>query len=172
MSDHRMARPPSLPLTYWMALVSGAAVLLLAFFMAVDVTSRKLGGPFSGLTDTFSFFVIIAVGTLPLAYTLSRDSHVRIDVLKNFYSARMNRVSDFFAILGILFLSAVMAWQASTNALESYRLGSYIPQSIVTLPLYVPQAIMAIGYLFLTLQAARQALAMAFTPSPAPVERA
>lgn len=150
--NHR-ASQSAIPLTYALSLLSGAAVLLLAFFMTVDVTSRRLGGPFSGMSDTVSAFVIVMVGTLPLAYALSMHAHVRIDVLKTFYPRRLNRLSDCVAFASMLVLAAVLAWQAVGNAYESFRLGSHIPQAIVSLPLFVPQAIMALGYILLSLQA-------------------
>ncbi|WP_416138931.1 TRAP transporter small permease subunit [Halomonas sp. HK25] len=156
--NHR-ASQTALPLTHALALLSGAAVLLLAFFMTIDVTSRRLGGPFSGISDTAASFVIVMVGTLPLAYALSMNAHVRIDVLKTFYPRRLNRLSDFFAFVSMLALASVLAWQAVGNAYESYRLGSHIPQAIVSLPLFIPQSIMALGYVLLSLQAARLVIA-------------
>lgn len=148
------------PLTYLLSLLSGAAVLMLAFFMTIDATSRRLGGPFSGISDTVAFFVIVMVGTLPLAYALAMNAHVRIDVLKTIYPKRLNWISDLFALISMMTLGTVLAWQALGNTYESYRLGSYIPQAIVSLPLFIPQGIMALGYVLLSIQAAKLIVAL------------
>ncbi|PMR67498.1 TRAP transporter small permease subunit [Halomonas heilongjiangensis] len=157
--NHR-ASQTSVPLTYSLSLLSGAAVLLLAFFMTIDVTSRRLGGPFSGISDTVASFVIVMVGTLPLAYALAMNAHVRIDVLKTIYPQRLNWISDVFAFVSMLGLATVLAWQALGNAYESYRIGSHIPQAIVSLPLFIPQSIMALGYVLLSIQATRLIVAL------------
>jgi len=138
-----------------MAYASGASVLLLAIYMAIDVTSRRLGGPFSGISDTVSSFVILLVGTWSLAYALASDTHVKIDVLRNLYPPRLRALSDIIALTALLVMGAIITWQVGRIALDSFTMGAYLPQSIVSVPLFVPQTIMVIGYLALCMQALR-----------------
>lgn len=137
-----------------MAIASGLAFLLLAIFTTIDVTSRKLGGPFSGMTDTIAAFVMAFGATWSLAQALAGGAHVRIDVLQNLYGRGMTRLSAFLALLTTTGFSAVLCWRAWLVTLESWSIGAYVPQSLITLRLAWPQGITAIGYTALVLYGA------------------
>lgn len=153
-----------------MAIASGLAFLLLAIFTTLDVTSRKLGGPFSGITDTLAAFVMAFGATWSLAQALAGRAHVRIDVLQSLYGRRMTRLSAFLALLTTTVFSGVLCWRAWLVTFESWSIGAYVPQSLVTLRLAWPQGVTAIGYGALVLYGLA-ALALALV-APSPEETA
>lgn len=93
------------------------------------------------------------MGTWSLAYALASDTHVKIDVMRNLYPPKLRALSDVIALMSLLLLGAVITWQVGKIALDSFNMGAYLPQSIVSVPLFVPQTIMVIGYLVLCVQA-------------------
>ena len=64
-----------------MAYISGLLLTLLSFFIAADVLGRGSGKFYSGATDEISGFVMTLAVTWALAYTLTIDKHVRVDLL-------------------------------------------------------------------------------------------
>jgi TRAP-type mannitol/chloroaromatic compound transport system permease small subunit len=132
-----------------MALLSGLSFLLLAVFTTIDVTSRKLGGPFSGITDTVAAFVMAFGATWALAQALAGDAHVRIDVLQTLYGRHMTRLSAFLALLTTTGFSGILAYRAWLVTLESWAIGAYLPQSLVAIRLAWPQGVTAVGYTML-----------------------
>lgn len=140
--------------SYGMAMLSGCAFLLLAIYTTIDVTSRKLGGPFTGITDNVAALVMAFGGTWSLAYALASDAHVKIDVLQGHYSPAVARLSIRLALLTTTIFSAVLAFEAWDVAYRSWLIGAWFPQSIIEIQLSWPQAITAVGYTVLVLQGA------------------
>jgi TRAP-type mannitol/chloroaromatic compound transport system permease small subunit len=154
-----------------MAVFSGFLFLVLAIFMTVDVSSRQLGGPFTGIADTIASFVLALGGTWSLAFALSSGTHVRIDVLTPLYSARMNRILRLWGLLMVLVLAGVLAFKAWQLVAHSYLINALVPQSMLAIPLYIPQAFLAIGFTVLVVQATAMfilGVAQVFDHSPGP----
>ena len=63
------------------AWVGGATFLVLCFYITIDVLGRRYGGPYSGVTDEISGYVLAIAGTLGLAHAMRVGAHVRIDLL-------------------------------------------------------------------------------------------
>ena len=135
-----------------MAVFSGCLFLLLAFFMTIDVSSRQLGGPFTGVADEIASFVLALGGTWSLAYALSSGSHVRIDVLTPVYPARMNRILKLWGFLMVVVFAAILAFKAWELVFASYAMNALVPQSMLEVPICIPQGFAAIGFSTLVLQ--------------------
>lgn len=147
-----------------MAYVSGAMLTLLSFFIAVDVLGRGAGRFYSGATDEISGFVMTMAVTWALAYTLTIDKHVRVDLLLGRLSPGMRHIFDWIALLLLTVFAALLAINSWGLALESHQFGSLSP-SVLQVPLAIPQAIMAIGFSVLTVQSFVTLLVAAFNPA-------
>lgn len=131
----------------------GALFLLLAIFVTIDVVSRRLGGPFTAVTDDISAYVLALGGTWALSYALLADAHVRIDVIFHLFPQRMR---EFLRLWGIAVAGAfglMLAWHAWKLVAESYEFDAHV-NSILPIPLYLPQSITAMGISLFVLQAA------------------
>jgi TRAP-type C4-dicarboxylate transport system permease small subunit len=135
-----------------MAYAAGAVFVLLAIYMTVDVTGRKFFGISSAITDEVGGYALAFGGMWALAWTLRSGGHVRIDVLLPYLPVRMQSALGYAAL-------AVMAVFAGGVAAYSWQLAidSWLTDtratSFVRTPLFVPQALMAIGISVLTLEA-------------------
>lgn len=136
-----------------MAWISGMLFLLLALYMTVDVTSRSLGGPFTGVADQFASFALALGGTWALARALSDGSHVRIDLFLPLYGTRLRGIFYTWSMLMAMVFGAVLTRQAWVLMEKSIARNALVPQSLVDLPLAVPQALSVIGYSMFTIQA-------------------
>ncbi|MBN8189187.1 TRAP transporter small permease subunit [Salipiger thiooxidans] len=137
-----------------MAWISGLLFLLLALYMTADVTSRSLGGPFTGVADQFASFTLALGGTWALARALSDGSHVRIDLFLPLYGRRLRGLAYTWSMLMTVVFAAVLTQQAWILVGKSAARKALVPQSLVDLPLAVPQALSAVGYTMFTVQSA------------------
>lgn len=137
-----------------MAYISGLLFLLLAFYMTVDVVSRNLGGPFTGVADQFASFTLALGGTWALARALADGTHVRIDVFMPLYGARTKSVLYLWSMLMVLVFALVLSWQAWAMMRKSMARNALVPQSMIDIPLALPQGLAAIGYSMFAFQAA------------------
>jgi TRAP-type mannitol/chloroaromatic compound transport system permease small subunit len=153
------------------ALVSGAIFLPLAFYMTVDAASRRLGGPFTGTSDEIASYVLALGGTWALASALASGAHVRIDLLMHLYPPRLRALLDAWALVMTALFAALLAYQTCLLAWRSYAIDAR-SFSLLGVPLFVPQALTAIGFILLTVQAAVLAVAsfVGNAPSDQPFE--
>ena len=147
-----------------MAYISGALLTLLSFFIAADVLGRGSGRFYSGATDEISGFVMAMAVTWALAYTLTIDKHVRVDLLLGVVAAPVRRMLDWIALLLLTAFAALLAINSWGLALESSDIGA-LSSSILQVPLVIPQGIMAIGFTTLAAQSFLTLLVDTFDPS-------
>lgn len=151
-------------LSVGMAIIGGALLTLLAFFISADVLGRGYGGFYSGATDEIAGFTMTLAVTWALAYTLTIDKHVRVDLLLGVVSARVRRILDWFALLLLTVFAAMLAVKSWDLALESLVIGSLSP-SVLQVPIGIPQSTMALGFTILSLQGLITLLVATLDPS-------
>ena len=139
-------------ITTMMAVLAGAAFLPLAFYMTIDAMSRRMGGPFTGVSDEIAGQVLAFGGTWAMAYALARGAHVRIDVMMPVYPARLREFLTLIAIASTILLGFILAINAWALSYESYLLDARA-YSMLGQPLVYAQSLTAIGFTMLTLQA-------------------
>jgi TRAP-type C4-dicarboxylate transport system permease small subunit len=146
-----------------MAYISGLLLTLLSFFIAADVLGRGSGKFYSGATDEISGFVMTLAVTWALAYTLTIDKHVRVDLLLGLVSVPVRRLLDWLALLLLTVFAGLLAVNSWGLALESFDIGALSP-SILQVPLGIPQGVMAFGFSTLTAQSFLTLLVATFDP--------
>lgn len=134
-----------------MAWVSGLLFLLLAFYMTGDALSRTLGGPFTGVADQVASLTLALGASWALAMGVNNGTHVRSDILLPLLPAPLKRLFGIFALIGLTALAWILTCNFYVMALESYEIGAMLPQSIVEMQLYIPQAISTFGFLVFAL---------------------
>jgi TRAP-type mannitol/chloroaromatic compound transport system permease small subunit len=147
-----------------MAYLGGLILTLLAFFIAFDVIGRHFSWFYSGATDEISGFAMSMAVTWALAYTLTIDKHVRVDIVLGMVSEKTRLFLDWVA-LGLLTLFAgLLAINSWVLALDSYDISAFSP-SILQVPLVIPQGIMALGFTALAIQGVVAWLLATFDPA-------
>lgn len=125
----------------------------LLFFMmvlgTVDVMGRYLfNKPVLGTFETFEI-LLPAIVLLGLGYTQERKAHVRIEILISRLSFRkqafLNFVTNGFALL----ISILILWRGWVLTVVYWRIGRTIPT--IEVPMFLPQLLVPIGALLLSL---------------------
>lgn len=135
-----------------MAYLSGAAFLLLSFYITADVLGRYTGTFNSRVSDDISSYVLAFGGTWALAYALRVDAHIRIDIVINFLSERAREILLIVLAATTALLAGLLAIYGWELAYESYDIGIR-SISILQTPLFIPQAAVAFGFTMLLVQA-------------------
>lgn len=130
-----------------MAWISGLLFLLLAFYMTGDALSRYLGGPFTGVSDTIASFCLSLGATWALAQGVVAGTHVRSDVLLPLLPEAVKRWFGVLALAGLTVFAWILAYSSYLLTMESYDMGSTVPQSIIEMQLYIPQALSTLGFI-------------------------
>jgi TRAP-type C4-dicarboxylate transport system permease small subunit len=133
------------------AWVGGATFLLLCFYITVDVLGRRYGGPYSGVTDEISGYVLAIGGTLGLAHAMRVGAHVRIDLLLPHFSLAARYFLNLTNAATIAFFAILLTWYGWASTLYSLEIDA---RSITVLrtPLIIPQGLMALSFTLLALQ--------------------
>ena len=136
-----------------LAYLAGASFLLVALYITYDALARHFGLAYSGVNDEISAYVLGVAGTWGMAYALQVSAHVRIDLVIAHVGPRARHMFDILAGGTTLAFAGLLAYYGWAQAAEAYEIGT---RSITVLraPLAVVQALIAVGYTLLAIQAA------------------
>lgn len=149
-----------------MAWISGLLFLLLAFYMSGDALSRTLGGPFTGVSDQIAAFCLSLGATWALAQGVVTGAHVRSDVLLPLLPVPVKRWFGVLALTGLTVFAWILAYSSYLLTMESYDMGSTVPQSIIEMQLYIPQAVSTVGFVVFAVTALLTTLVAMTRPEP------
>lgn len=117
--DHPSIQIPSNVLAY----AGGVAIVLMMLHVTAEVASRELFGfPLEGTVEIVSFYDMVAVTFLPLAYVTHREGHIMVELFTR--GLRRRRLAGLEAIVGIACLAFVVVfvretWEAAVGSYES-----------------------------------------------------
>lgn len=149
---HRGARALD-AITTVMAYVAGVVLVGVAFYITVDVLSRRVLGVSSAVTDEIGGYALALTGMWALAYALHSGAHVRIDVLIPYLPPRVRIALNYLAMLTMAGFATVLAAYAWRLALDSLATAAKALSPLQT-PLFWPQSLIALGLSALAVQAA------------------
>ncbi len=132
--------------------VGGAALLLAALMVTVDVLSRKIFSVTMSGSDEYSGYVFSATTTWAYSYCLLHRSNVRIDALYNYLPRKVTAILDVVGLLLLFYFMSIMTYYAMVSFVDSWVNNSV---SITTLgtPQWIPQLFWVAGLIlfFVTL---------------------
>jgi TRAP-type C4-dicarboxylate transport system permease small subunit len=131
-------------LSRWLVWAGGAALMVAAIIVTIDVLCRKFLGVTMSGSDEISGYVFAASTTWAYSYTLLHRSNVRIDALYNLLPRPVTAVLDVIGLALLLYYMWFMTSTAVLAFLESWELNSV---SITTLetPQWIPQFFLGNG---------------------------
>ena len=126
-------------------------VLCMTLLITVDVFMRYVVGRPLLFVDEVAGYLLVLVAYLAMAETLKRGRHIRVDVLFGRWPPRVQAWLDL--ILASVGFGAliVVAWRSVIMVHLSHVRGTIVTGKLLT-PLYLPQTVLLIGLLVLTLQ--------------------
>ena len=131
-------------LSRWLVWAGGAALMVAAVIVTIDVLCRKFLGITMSGSDEISGYVFAASTTWAYSYTLLHRSNVRIDALYNLLPRPVTATLDVIGLALLLYYMWFMTSTAVYAFLESWELNSV---SITTLetPQWIPQFFWVMG---------------------------
>jgi TRAP-type C4-dicarboxylate transport system permease small subunit len=136
-----------------MAFLGGAFFLVIALYITLDVTGRRFLGVTTAVSDEIAGYALAFGGVWALAYTLRTGGHVRIDVVLPYLPPRLRWTLNALAMAVMGVFSTILGYYGWALAIQSYRMEAKAMSHIQT-PVWVPQALVAVGFSALTLEAA------------------
>jgi TRAP-type C4-dicarboxylate transport system permease small subunit len=122
--------------------IASVFLILILFFVAMQMVARWSGGIFVGAPD-FTGYCMAAASFLALPYALNAGTHIRVNLLLRALGRHRKWVEIWcWAVASILALC--FARFAIKLTYESYRFND-ISQGLDAWPIWIPQMSMAIG---------------------------
>ena len=135
----------------YLGYLSGGFVFLMMVIIVIDVVKRHIFNTPTIWADEVSCYLLVGIAFLGAAYTLSRDGHIRVEVIvKKFnplFRWYIEIIIDLFSLAFLIFFT----WQAFKFVFNSYST-NWISPTLLRTPLYIPQIFFAIGILWFALQ--------------------
>lgn len=134
------------------ALALGLALLAMVAYVLADVVTRKLAlGRVEG-AEEISGYLMAALASWGLAYTLVERAHVRIDLIRQRLVPARQVLMDLFAMIVTNAVVVLIAYQCWPVLATTLRRGAEANTPLST-PLWIPQGIWFAGWLWFALTA-------------------
>jgi TRAP-type C4-dicarboxylate transport system permease small subunit len=121
----------------------------IAALVVIQVTGRILGVLVPG-ADDLAGYALMGSTFLALASTLRAGGHIRVTLLVRHASPRQRQALELWCLgLGSV-ICAYLAWHVGDMAWDAWQFGERSTGNL-SIPLWMPQSIMALGVLILTI---------------------
>ena len=129
----------------YMAAGYAAAFFMVATLLMVvaGIADRALALGWRG-TDMYAGYAMAACGFLALAHTFKRGEHIRVSLLLQAASPRMQRAMEIWSLFAASLLAAAFSFYAFKLAWQSWDFHDVSTGNDAT-PLWIPQVSMAVG---------------------------
>ena len=118
--------------------IAGAALLLSAIMVTIDVICRKLFSVTMSGSDEISGYVFAAGTTWSYSYCAIHRSNIRIDALYNLLSIRLRAILDIVGLV-LLFLYIALLTQKGWDVFWTSWSSNSLAVSSLATPLWIPQ---------------------------------
>lgn len=108
---------------------------------------NALGLTVPGLAELASFLLLGAT-FFGLAYTFWQGGHIRVTLVLQYLPKPFHRVMDMAVTLIAAAITGFAVWHSARLTLDSYDFGD-LSIGMVPVPLWIPQAVMTLGLLWL-----------------------
>jgi TRAP-type C4-dicarboxylate transport system permease small subunit len=130
---------------FYRTLMVGAALAMVSAFAVIilGVVARKAEWDIPGL-DAYAGYFIAAALFLALPETLRYGDHIRVTLLLQKSSSRIQNALEYWALLSGTVITAYLAWFAGRLVVVSY-ITHDVSEKMDASPLWIPQTMMALG---------------------------
>jgi TRAP-type C4-dicarboxylate transport system permease small subunit len=129
-----------------LAIVAGAATVLTMSIVTVDVTLRFFGSGVPGTLEIVTYYLMLVVAFLPLAYVERQDAVISVDALYVLAPPGAKRAMDIFVGLFSFLVYSAIAYLSLLEALRKFSSGSYVMTAYYELPVWPAYFIVPVGF--------------------------
>jgi TRAP-type C4-dicarboxylate transport system permease small subunit len=128
----------------WVAVISGAVVVLLMLYTVIDVAGRYIANtPMPGAYEFTNIFLIY-ITYFGVTLVQARGGHMRLGFLYEKGDIRGKALIDFISVLFGIFILGIIAWQGWLYAIDSWRIQE-VTMGSYTLPVFPGRIALAVG---------------------------
>jgi TRAP-type C4-dicarboxylate transport system permease small subunit len=110
-----------------LGILAMVVMAIMAVHISASITSRWfLGSEIGGTLETTTYYYMVALTFLPLAFLARSHLHVRADVITQFYSPLWRAISEFCVEIAMAVFFVALTWRTLENAVERTRAGDAI----------------------------------------------
>ncbi|QFS84018.1 Tripartite ATP-independent periplasmic transporter, DctQ component [Roseivivax sp. THAF40] len=114
-------------ITAALMLLGGVGVVLMMLTIVADVVSKLLWNtPIQGTVEISSYYYMIALVMLPMAFVEMQDEQISVDLLFDRFPDLIQRVLLVVTGCGAAAILSVMAWRTGLDALRAIRVGEVV----------------------------------------------
>lgn len=133
------------------SVIAGAAVLVMALLIPVDVLGRYLFGKPTLIAVEVSGYLLVGLVFLGLVYTAHGDRNIKVELLTDKLKPAMRkRLHGAVTICTIVF-SAWLAWFTLQPVMMDFSLGT-TSLTGTAIPIWVPSALIPLGFALVAVQ--------------------
>lgn len=133
-----------MPVARLTAILSGYAVLALAFAICAEIVLRKLFGRSLQGIDDIGGYVLAITAAVGISYTMAVRGHTRIDVFLVRFPRALRRFLNMVASVTLACLALYALWRGYAVLAESIEFRSVATNPLQT-PLWIPQGLWVLG---------------------------
>ena len=112
-------------LVTYMGLGSSGIVMVILFFIVIEVASRAiLNMPIMGVVEISGFLLVLVV-FLGIAYVQLRKGHIRVDFLISKFPPRLQSLHFILTSIIILIIFSLIGYYGAKMTIQSYLVGEY-----------------------------------------------
>ena len=130
-------------ISFLLAAMAGAALVLIALTIMLEVTMRALRIPLIGASEVVRITFVASV-YLAFSYVIVQRREIRVDVLRTFHTVPLQRLLDAAAGLITLCFFAFIAWFGIVRLENNLARGVYLEGRLL-IPMWIPWLTIVIG---------------------------
>lgn len=134
--------------TGWCCDAAGLMLVVMAALIGVEIVVRSAFGTSTMIADEFSGYLFVWITLLGFAHAIQSGAFLRVDNFVARLSPRPQAALECVSALAGMAVTAVCAYATGLLWLNSWNFGTVSIQPSAT-PLYLPQAILPIGFVLL-----------------------
>lgn len=127
--------------------LAGIALVGICVCVVIQIVARLVGAVLPWTTEVAGY-MMAATSFLALAGTFNSGGHIRVDLLLGRLHGTPRRVAELACLLLGSAIMVYFAWHVLFMTWQSYEIND-VGQGSVAIPLWIPQAFMALGTLAL-----------------------
>ncbi|MEO9629888.1 MAG: TRAP transporter small permease subunit [Sulfitobacter sp.] len=111
----------------WLMFIGGFGVIAMMLNIVADVVAKLVwNAPIQGTVEMSSYYYMVALVMLPMAFVEMQDQQISVDLLFNHFPAWLQKLALLFSCLAAAAILAVMTWRTGLDAMRALRVGEVV----------------------------------------------
>jgi len=128
-----------------LAVLAGTALVGIAVIIMLEVTMRALSIPLIGASEVVRVTFVASV-YLAFAHLITQDREIRVDVLRGFFPAPVERMFEVLASIVTMAFFGMIFWFSVERLQDNWVRGVYLEGRLL-IPMWIPWGTIMIGTL-------------------------